>query len=76
MKRTIISVLSAVVAIAIIAHAQSGAPSSIKSKPAVNITAAQIQTILKLNSPDKNADRLVKVVDAGAYNFSMNVSTE
>jgi len=73
MKRIILGVLLGVMLSATIAFTQSGTPSSIKSNTAVTITAAQIQTILKLDAPDKNADRLAKVVDAGAYNFSMNV---
>lgn len=54
-------------------YSQSAAPSSIKSKTATDITASQIQAVLKLDKSDKNADRLVKVVDAGPYNVSMNV---
>src|SRR5579862_7174129 len=53
-------------------YAQSAAP-SIKSKDATDISAAQIQAVLRSDSPDKNADLLVKVVDAGPYNLSMNV---
>jgi mannose-6-phosphate isomerase-like protein (cupin superfamily) len=53
-------------------YAQSGA-ASIKSKDATDISAAQIQAVLKSDAPDKNADLLVKVVDAGPYNLSMNV---
>ena len=55
------------------AYAQTGLSSSFKSKNATDITAAQIQAVLKSDSPSKNADVLVKVVDAGPYNVSMNV---
>ena len=54
-------------------YAQSGLAPSFKSKDATDITAAQIKAILKSDSPTKNADLLVKVVDAGPYNLSMNV---
>jgi len=72
MKRMISMALSAVL-LAAVSPAQSQAPSSIKSKVAVDVTAAQIQSILKLDNPTQHADRLAKVVDAGPYNFSVNV---
>jgi mannose-6-phosphate isomerase-like protein (cupin superfamily) len=73
MKRTILGVLLGISMGGILTYSQSSTPASIKSKDATDITAAQIQAVLKLDSPDKNADRLVKVIDAGPYNVSMNV---
>lgn len=54
-------------------NSQSATPANIKSKIATDVTASQIQAVLKLDKSDKNADRLVKVVDVGPYNVSMNV---
>lgn len=73
MKRAMARASLGVLLLATLSFAQSEAPASIKSNAAVDITAAQIQEILKLNTPTKHADRLVKVVDAGPYNFSINV---
>ena len=73
MRNIIYGVLLGVPLAVAIGYAQSGAPASIKSKEATDITAAQIQAVLKLDSPSKNADRLVKVLDMGPYNVSMNV---
>ena len=47
--------------------------SSIVSKPATDITAADIQAVLKHADLSKNADQLAKVIDIGPYNVSMNV---
>ena len=57
-------------------YSQSAAPSSIKSKTATDITASQIQAVLKLDKSDKNADRLVKVVDAGPYNVTVSATDQ
>lgn len=72
MKRAMFVVLTGVLAAAL-AQGQGGAPASFKSKDATDITAAQIQAVLSSDSPTKNADLLVKVVDIGPYNLSMNV---
>lgn len=73
MKVSLAGFLLAISLSGIATNAQTGASAPIKSKEATNISAAQIQAVLKLNTADKNADRLVKVVDAGPYNVSMNV---
>ena len=73
MKRSILGILLGILLSATVTSSQSGIPSSIKSKDATDITATQIQAILLLDTPSKNADRLAKVVDIGPYNVSMNV---
>ena len=49
------------------------APTSITSREATDITPTQIEAVRKLNNPTVNRDRLVKVVDIGPYNVSLNV---
>ena len=74
MRKATLAVLAATFTLcAGVTYSQSGAPASIQSKEATDITAAQIQAILKMDLPTKNADRLVKVIDSGPYNVSMNV---
>lgn len=50
-----------------VAFSQSGAPPNV----ATDITAAEIQTVLK--SPEGGGDRQIKVVDVGKYNVSVAV---
>src|SRR5580698_10373557 len=72
MKQAIFVVLACML-LTTLARGQGGAPASFRSKDATDITAAQIQAVLSSDSPTKNADLLVKVVDIGPYNLSMNV---
>lgn len=73
MRKSFLMFLLGVSLSAIVAYSQSATPSSVMSKTATDVTASQIQAVLKLDTSDKNADRLVKVVDVGPYNVSMNV---
>jgi mannose-6-phosphate isomerase-like protein (cupin superfamily) len=68
MNRVVLGVIGALLMLsAALAHAQTATPPTI----ATDITAADVQTVIK--APTGGGDRQIKVVDMGKYNVSVGV---
>jgi mannose-6-phosphate isomerase-like protein (cupin superfamily) len=57
------------VAVPLIAHAQTGTPPTV----ATDVTRADFATVLKSMNPDGVSDQQIKVVDIGRYNVAVGV---